>query len=151
MKKLDHKTVVIGIGNIGRQDDGIGWLFLDYLKELNTNIDLEYRYQLQIEDAELISRYCKVFFIDATKETTEHGFYLKPCLPLITYNFSSHAEEPETILRLCNKLYHCNPETSIFGIQGYHWDLKIGLSKKGTVNLNKAKKFFKDKVLINYL
>ena len=52
MKKSDYKTIILGIGNNGRQDDGLGWAFLDFLEEQNTTIDLEYRYQLQIEDAE---------------------------------------------------------------------------------------------------
>ena len=65
MKKSD-KTIVIGIGNNGRQDDGLGWMFLDFLDEQNANIDLEYRYQLQIEDADLISNYDTVIFVDAT-------------------------------------------------------------------------------------
>lgn len=151
MKKLDNKTIILGIGNNGRQDDGLGWLLLDFLQEQNTNIDLEYRYQLQIEDAELISNYDRVIFVDATKEDTEEGFYLEPCLPSEKYSFSTHALAPETILYISNKLYNHNPEASIFGIQGYKWELKIGLSDKGNLNLNKATKYFKDKILIDYL
>lgn len=151
MKKLDHNILVLGIGNNGRQDDGLGWLFLDFLKEQEIALDLEYKYQLQIEDAELISNYDKVIFVDATKENTEDGYYLKPCLPSETYGFSSHALAPETIVYLCHTLYKNHPEVSILGIQGYAWELKIGLSKKGVVNFNKAKKYFKDTVLINYL
>jgi hydrogenase maturation protease len=151
MKKLDHNILVLGIGNNGRQDDGLGWLFLDFLKEQDSTIDLEYKYQLQIEDAELISNYDKVIFVDATKEITEDGFYLKPCHPSEKYGFSTHALAPETILYLSNTLYNQHPEASILGIQGYQWELKIGLSKKGVVNFNKAKKYFKDTVLINYL
>ena len=150
MKKSD-KTIVIGIGNNGRQDDGLGWMFLDFLDEQNANIDLEYRYQLQIEDADLISNYDTVIFVDATKEETEDGYYLKPCHPSEKYSFSTHALEPETILYLSKKLYDHNPDTSIFAIQGYDWELMFGLSKKGTINLDKAKKYFKDTVLINYL
>ena len=151
MKKSDNKTIILGIGNNGRQDDGLGWSFLDFLDDQHSNIDLEYRYQLQIEDAELISIYDTVIFVDATKEYTKDGFYLNPCHPSEKYSFSTHVLKPETILYLSNKLYDHNPRASIFGIQGYDWELKIGLSEKGSVNLNKAKKYFKDKVLINYL
>ena len=150
MKKSD-KTIVLGIGNNGRQDDGLGWMFLEFLEEQNTDIDIEYRYQLQIEDADLISNYDRVIFVDATKEDTDDGFYLKPCLPSEKYSFSTHALEPETILYLANKLYDHNPDASIFAIQGYDWELKIGLSEKGTINLDKAKKYFEDTVLIDYL
>ena len=150
MKKSD-KIIILGIGNNGRQDDGPGWSFLDFLDEQNTNIDLEYRYQLQIEDSELISKYDTVIFVDATKEETEKGFYLKPCHPSEKYSFSTHALQPETILYLSKKLYDHNPDASIFAIQGYDWELMIGLSEKGTINLEKAKKYFEYNVLINYL
>jgi hydrogenase maturation protease len=150
MKKLDN-ILILGIGNNGRQDDGLGWLFLDFLESENSNVDIEYRYQLQIEDADLISKYDTVIFVDATKEDTEHGFYLKPCHPSEKYSFSTHALEPETILYLSHKLYNHNPDASIFTIQGYNWELKIGLSEKGMINLDNAKKYFKDTVLIKYL
>ena len=150
MKKSD-KIIILGIGNNGRQDDGLGWMFLDFLEEQNSDIDIEYRYQLQIEDADLISNYDTVIFVDATKEETEEGFYLKPCHPSEKYSFSTHALAPETVLYLSHKLYDHNPDASIFAIQGYDWELKMGLSEKGTLNLEKAKKYFKDSVLIKYL
>jgi hydrogenase maturation protease len=150
MKKSD-KIIIVGIGNNGRQDDGLGWMFLDFLEEQNADIDIEYKYQLQIEDADLISNYDRVIFVDATKEETDDGYYLKPCLPSEEYSFSTHALNPETIMYLAKKLYNHNPDASIFAIQGYDWELKIGLSEKGTANLDKAKKYFKDNILINYL
>ena len=151
MKKSDNKTIVLGIGNSGRQDDGLGWLFLDFLKAEHTDFDIEYRYQLQIEDAELISNYEKVIFIDATKDETEAGFYYKSCHPSEKYSFSTHALEPETILYLSKKLYNHKPEASIFAIQGYDWELKIGLSEKGNENLNRAKQYFKENILAKNL
>ncbi|MDH5413234.1 MAG: hydrogenase maturation protease [Flavobacteriaceae bacterium] len=148
MRNLDNKILVLGIGNTGRQDDGLGWLFLDFLKSQKTSYVLEYRYQLQIEDAELISRYDEIIFVDATKEKTYDGFFLKPCQASDKYSFSTHALAPETILYLCNKLYGHDPQSTIFGIQGYEWELKIGISSKASHNLDEAKKYFIDKVLI---
>jgi len=52
MRKKDRKKAIIfGIGNNSRQDDGLGWMFLDFLEGQNKNIALEYEYQLQIEAA----------------------------------------------------------------------------------------------------
>ena len=146
-----NNILVIGIGNNSRQDDGMGWLFLEFLNGLQADIDLEYRYQLQIEDADLISKYDQVIFVDATKEKTEDGFYLKPCKPSEKYGFSTHALNPETILFLSKKLYGLIPKASIFAIQGYDWKLRMGISNKGYLNLEKAKKYFKDTVLIDYI
>ena len=141
---MENKTIVLGIGNIGRQDDGLGWLFLDYLKDEGfKDIEIEYRYQLQIEDAELISNYENVIFIDATKEQTKNGFYYKTCESSDKFGFSSHELVPETILYLANNLYNHNPKAFILGIQGYEWNLEIGLSVEAKVNLNNAKRYFR--------
>ena len=140
---MNNKTIVLGIGNIGRKDDGLGWLFLDYLKKSKfENIDLEYRYQLQIEDAELICNYDTVIFVDAVKNNIEEGFYFKECKPSSKYGFSTHELVPETVLHLANELYQHDLKAHIFGIQGYEWDLEIGLSKKAKINFTKAKKYF---------
>jgi Ni,Fe-hydrogenase maturation factor len=72
----DKDIIVLGIGNTGRQDDGLGWLFLDRLKEAGFEGAMEYRYQLQVEDAELISRYSQVIFVDASKTDLSNGFFL---------------------------------------------------------------------------
>jgi hydrogenase maturation protease len=151
MKKSDLKTLIIGIGNNGRQDDGLGWAFLDILRKEQPLFDLEYRYQLQIEDAEYISGYQHVIFVDATKETTENGFYYKPCMPRESYNFSTHALSPQTIMSLSKTLYDTKVSAWLFAIQGFEWELQIGLSKKGAENLKKASLFFKDEILSNYI
>lgn len=150
MKKTD-KILIIGIGNSGRQDDGLGWLLLDFLNEIEAAFDLEYRYQLQIEDAELISNYGNVIFVDATKEDIKNGYYLKPCSASEKHSFSTHTLRPETVLYLTKTLYNHHPNASIFGIQGYQWELKIGLSKKAKANLDKAQMYFKNNVLIDYI
>ena len=147
MKKLDSNTIIIGIGNNGRQDDGLGWAFMDDLKSSCPQCRWEYRYQLQIEDAELISKYNQVIFIDATKEHTKEGFYFRTCKPHKTYNFSTHALSAETIIYLAKELYAKEIDAHILAIEGYLWELEIGLSDKATQNLNQAIKYFKDRVL----
>ncbi len=139
--KEEDKILVLGIGNIGRQDDGLGWLILDYIVDEFKFVDIEYRYQLQIEDAELASNYSTVIFADATKEEVDEGFYFKKCKASTTYGLSTHALHPETIVGLTNNLYHKYPETFILGIQGYHWELKEGVSEKAIDNLKRAIQF----------
>ncbi len=142
LKEVKHKGIVFGIGNTGRQDDGLGWLFLDHLKSKGFNkYDLEYRYQLQIEDAELISRYQNVLFVDASKDEIEEGFYTKICRPSEKYSFTTHELMPETILFLAQTLYHAKPEAKILAIKGYQWELKNGISKKAMINMKKAEDF----------
>ena len=147
MKKED-KTIVIAIGNCGREDDGLGWAFLDQIKHnLSNNFDIEYRYQLQVEDAELISNYKKVYFVDACKNETKNGFFIKKCLPIETYSFTSHALSPETILHLTTNLYHKKPESFIVGISGKSFQLKMGLTDKAITNLQESVSFFEEECL----
>ncbi len=143
MKKYECKTILIGIGNSGRQDDGLGWAFLDEIgPKLPPNFDVEYRYQLQIEDAELISHYENVFFVDAHKQVLENGVTIEKCLPIETHSFSSHALPPETILFLTKTVYDKNPESYIIGISGESFELEIGLTNNAKNNLDKGMSLF---------
>ncbi|MBK5269785.1 MAG: hydrogenase maturation protease [Bacteroidia bacterium] len=142
--KTDHNRIlIIGIGNSGRSDDGLGWKFVETLQHLKYNfLDYEYRYQLQIEDTVLISRYDTVIFVDASHATLKNGFEIKTCAPANHYFYSSHMQSPETILYLANDLYHKYPETYTLAISGNYWDLKTSLSKEAEKNLKSALAFF---------
>ncbi|REE82328.1 hydrogenase maturation protease [Lutibacter oceani] len=138
MKKLD-KTLIIGIGNNTRQDDGLGWCFLDNLEKEGFNSDnLLYKYQLMVEDAELIGEYETVIFVDACKTELKEGFKLEQLFSAEQVSFSTHAVPPNQILNLCETIYNKKPKAYIIKIQGFNWDIEIGLSKKASLNLNKA-------------
>lgn len=139
MKSNNHKHLIIGIGNVGRQDDGLGWIFLDVIKEtLSDNFDCEYRYQLQIEDAELISTFDSVYFVDAHKDHFDQGFTLKECFPRSNGGFNTHHLAPETVLFIAKKLYNAEPQSYILGISGEQFKLQIGLTEIAQNNLSKA-------------
>lgn len=138
MKKLD-KTLIIGIGNNTRQDDGLGWCFLDNLEKEGFNSDnLLYKYQLMVEDAELIGEYETVIFVDACKTDLEEGFKLEQLFSAKQVSFSTHAVPPNQILNLCETIYNKKPKAYVIKIQGFNWDIEIGLSEKAALNLNKA-------------
>ena len=66
--KTKPATLVIGIGNKGRNDDGLGWNFAAFIEQMRLpKVSIEYRYQLQIEDAYLISQYERIFFADTLR------------------------------------------------------------------------------------
>jgi len=149
MKEEGNNILLIGIGNSGREDDGLGWAFIDHLKpDLPANFDVEYRYQLQIEDAEMISHYQKVYFIDADKTPKTNDFIISECFPKETHHFSSHALPPETILFLTNDIYNKAPKSFVIGISGESYELEIGLTKSAKTNLNKALINFKNNILM---
>ncbi len=148
MKNCETKILLIGIGNSGRSDDGLGWAFLDSIHDtLTGEFDLEYRYQLQIEDAELISNYDVVYFIDAHLDQFAQGYQLDRCLSIRTEHFSTHQLDPRTVVYLCESIYNKHPETYTLGISGKEFELKIGLSADAERNLSNALDFFENKLL----
>lgn len=139
MKNLDSRILLLGVGNSGRGDDGLGWAFLDALdKDIASRVDCEYRYQLQIEDAELISHYDVVYFIDADKKQHENGYQLRKARPRGGYNFSTHQLHPQTVLYLVSRIYHRTPEAYILGISGEIFELEQGLTDYAKENLIQA-------------
>jgi len=143
MKKLD-KTLIIGIGNNTRQDDGLGWCFLDKLTEEGFNEDnLLYKYQLMIEDAELIGEYETVIFVDANKTTNDNGFAIERMYPAEKVAFSTHAVPPNQILNLCATIYNKKPKAYVIKIDGYSWDFTISSTNKAKENLNNSLSYFK--------
>ena len=148
MKGSDSNILIIGIGNSGRSDDGLGWAFIDVLKpKLPGNFHCEYRYQLQIEDAELIAHYQQVYFVDADINQWKEGFRMVPCRPKSAHGFSTHELEPETVVYLSETLYDKIPEAYILGISGLNFDLEMGLTREAETNLKQALKFFEEKIL----
>ena len=143
-----NKVLLIGIGNSGRGDDGLGWKFTDMLKRYKFDfLDYEYRYQLQVEDTLLISRYNTIIFADASHTLLENGFEVKSCTPANHYFFSSHIQSPETILYLANDLYNKKPAAYAVVITGHHWELKTSLSRNAKKNLQSALAFFVEEFL----
>ena len=148
MKEGDNKILIIGIGNSGRVDDGLGWAFIDRIKDIvPDNFSCVYKYQLQIEDAELLSHYSIVYFVDAHIEQWENGYKVIPCYPKDTYSFSTHELSPETVLFLSSTIYNKIPEAYILGISGHSFELEIGLSDKAKENLSNALNYFNEKIL----
>ncbi|MFO7674259.1 MAG: hydrogenase maturation protease [Lutibacter sp.] len=147
MKKLNN-TLIIGIGNNTRQDDGLGWKFLELLENNGFTVDnLVYKYQLMVEDAELISEFDAVIFVDACKSELENGFDFERIYPAEEVSFSTHSVPPNQILNLCETLYAKKPKAYLMKIQGYQWNIEIGLSKKAKTNLNNAFTYFIEKFL----
>lgn len=135
--------MLIGIGNNCRGDDGLGWKFVELIEAMGLDfIDHEYRYQLQVEDAALISKYDVVYFVDASYEKMDMGFELRPCIASDEEQVSSHAQSPGAILKLANNLYQKYPESYVFAIGGESWELQTSLSEAAERNLIEATSFF---------
>lgn len=132
-------TLIVAIGNDGREDDGLGWAFAASLEKTESyRGSIEYRYQLQVEDADLIRSFGRVLFVDASREALPDGFRLSLCLPAAETSFTTHSVSPPVILAVAGALFGDAPQAYLLGIQGYRWELKKGLSAEGRRNLARA-------------
>lgn len=133
-------SLIYGIGNVGRRDDGLGWAFVDWLEAEASCPEAEIRrhYQLHLEDAELISHKKRVLFVDATKDTSVKSFALERAEPKMDFSFTSHAISIPSVMATCWQCFHYLPEVYVLAIRGYQWELEMGLTQKAERNLNEA-------------
>lgn len=151
-KTKSLKILLIGIGNDSRGDDGLGWLFLDALeKEFGDILDFEYKFQLQVEDAEMLKRYDVVFFADASEKHYSNGFLIEPCKAAGEYYYSSHLQSPETVLYLTHTLYGAYPDAFLITISGNSWELGEKPGRDAIRNLNLALDEFSRSWLPKYI
>lgn len=134
-----YPTLLLAIGNDARQDDGLGWAFA---QALETNPPpgwrLEYRYQLQVEDAALIAEYEQVIFADATHEALPMGYAFGRLAPAVSFAFTTHALPPAAVLALCQQVYERSPRAWLLAIAGVQWELGPGLSHTAQQHLQAA-------------
>ena len=138
---LDNDSCLIyGIGNVGRQDDGLGWAFVDGLEAegLCSNAEMHKNYQLLLEDAELISNKERVLFIDATKEASVASFTLGRAVAKMDFSFTSHAVSIPAIMATCQRCFQRLPEVHVLAIRGFEFELAMGLTPAAQRNLDGA-------------
>lgn len=140
----NDSCLIYGIGNIGRQDDGLGWAFVDWLQAqgLCASAEMQRGYQLLLEDAELISTKRRVLFIDATKERTVESFTVERAAPRMDFSFTSHAISIPAIMATCQQCFDRLPIVDVLAIRGYEFELKMGLTHGAKQNLNDATAHF---------
>ena len=136
----DDSCLIYGIGNIGRQDDGLGWAFVDWLQAegLCSRAEMQRNYQLLIEDAELISNKERVLFVDATRDVSVASFTLERAVPKMDFSFTSHAVSIPAIMATCQQCFDRLPLVHVLAIRGFEFELEIGLTRVAQQNLDDA-------------
>jgi hydrogenase maturation protease len=138
-----ERTLLLAIGNSGRQDDGLGWAFGEALERTGLfRGTVRYRYQLQVEDAALVSTFDHVIFVDACREPLANGFDWRPQPPAPVFHFTTHALPPGAVLFLCQSLYEHLPKAHCLLVEGRAWELATGLTPPAREHLDRALRFF---------
>ena len=145
------KILVIGIGNPGRGDDGLGPAIVAGLTGTKAealpegavlavpgrSVEAVWKYQLNIEDAHLIRDYEAVVFADASREDGEPVSF-RPLRPAPAVAFTTHALAPAAVLALCEELYGAVPEARLLAVRGHSWEPADGLSAEARSGLRSA-------------
>jgi hydrogenase maturation protease len=138
----DKRILVYGFGNPGRQDDGLGYGFVKEIEAKKIpNLDIDFNYQLNIEDASNISEYDIVVFVDASLRV-EEDFSFAPLIPAEETRHTTHAISAQAVLHLCKQIYDKTPESYLIEIKGHEWELDENLTPKSQAALTKALQFF---------
>lgn len=133
---IHNEVLVFGIGNPLRGDDGLGFAFVNQLKE-DKNIHLKHAYQLNIEDAEVIQQYKKVIFVDAAVDL-EKDFKIVYMSPKSQTQFSSHSLDIPTVMSICLEVYQRLPTVILLKIKGDKFGLNDQLSELSKKRLDLA-------------
>ena len=139
-KVKDKNFLLIGYGNPGRLDDGLGPVLAERIAAMNLDgLDVEIDYQLNIEHAEQLKDYKVVIFVDA--DTAGAGpFWVKKIGPQADHVvYTSHAMKPESVLAVGRDLFDAQTEAFLVGIRGYDFnEYEEKLSLLAQKNLDKA-------------
>jgi hydrogenase maturation protease len=138
------RALVIGFGNPGRMDDGLGPALAEKVESWQKpSVVALADYQLNIEHAAEVAESDLVIFIDASTEATP-PFCFYRLEPANRQAFTTHAMVPETVLETCRKVYGKAPPAFILAVRGDRFELGEGLSSGAKQNMEKSEKFLSD-------
>ena len=147
MTRGDDRVLVIGYGNPGRLDDGLGPALAEAIAQKQLpGVTVDANYLLTVEDASDISEHEVVVFADAAVRGAE-PFFFREVNPKAELGFSSHHMEPEAVLGLAHDMFGAQTRGYALGIRGYEFDEFGGqLSDGATNNLHEAIAFLTDRI-----
>jgi hydrogenase maturation protease len=148
------KTLVLGVGNPGRRDDGLGPALVERLAGsrpperavvgiFGGSAEAFWAYQLNIEDAACVRDYDRIVFADAAEEAAS-PVELRPLTPAATIAFTTHELAPASVLALGEDLYGRRADGFLLAIRGSEWDFAEGLSAGAARNLAEAERRLRD-------
>ncbi|MDR3523402.1 MAG: hydrogenase maturation protease [Acetobacteraceae bacterium] len=140
------RVLVLGYGNPGRQDDGLGPALVAEMERLGwPNLTALDTYQLNIEDAMDVAAHDIVWFVDAAK-TGDAPFAVHEVWPAPRIEFTSHLARPEAILAIARQYYGASPKAFLLAIRGYAFEFIEALTPQAADNLQDAVAMLTDRI-----
>ncbi len=143
MSAAPVRVLLIGFGNPGRGDDGLGPAFAEAVQHLNLpEVTVESDYQLNVEDAAAIAAHDVAVLVDADASGPA-PFAFRVIEPKSELSVSTHSAEPGAVVALARDLFHGRAEAYILGIRGYVFDHFVEtLTEQAAANLRAALDWF---------
>lgn len=119
MNRRRETVLLIGYGNPGRLDDGLGPALAARVESLALpGVTVQADYQLCLEDSEAAARHDVVIFADAATSGAE-PFSFHRVEPASCLGFSTHVLQPEAVLGFAQQLFGARTDGYTLGIRGY--------------------------------
>lgn len=147
------RTLIFGYGNPDRQDDGVAWHVMVYLKKLfayPTPEEIEddfgsaenpaFVFQLQLtpEIAEDLALYDRVCFLDAHTGAVPEVIHKRDLLPLFTHSPLTHHLTPDSLLAIMESIFGKTPESILVSVRGYSFQFTHSLSEAASLLVPQA-------------
>jgi len=140
------RTLVLGYGNPGRQDDGLGPAVAAGIEGLGwPGLTAHDNYQLNIEDAVDVAEHDVVWFVDAAK-VGPSPYCVRDLSPASTIEFTSHIMRPEAVLAIAGQCYDRFPRAFLLAIRGYQFEFVEALTPGAAENLDVALTMLKARI-----
>ncbi len=136
------KVLLIGYGNPGRLDDGLGPALATAVEKLGIpGVTVEVDYQLNVEDAAAVAQHDVAVFADADVAGPE-PYWFRRIEPKQAWSFSTHSVEPAALMAMAQQMFGAKTDGYILGIRGYEFN-EFGerLSDQARSNLAAATAF----------
>ena len=145
-RQVSPRILVLGYGNPGRQDDGLGPAAVAQIENLGLpGVTASDGYQLVIEDSVEIAAHDVVWFVDAARTGAE-PYEVHALSPALDIAFTSHLVKPEVLLAIAKQYYGKSPEAHLLGIRGYEFEFLEGLTVRARGNLALAMVLLRDQL-----
>jgi len=133
--------LVIGYGNPGRLDDGLGPALAGAVERLHLpHVTVDIDYQLNVEHAAAVAAHRTVILLDASVDGAE-PFSFRPILPARapSVDFTSHSLPPRNLLALARDLFNARTAAYSLAVRGYRFNaFREELSPGARRNLDAA-------------
>lgn len=134
---------MIGFGNPGRGDDGLGPALVEAVRDLDLpGVEVRVVYQLAVEHAADVAAAAEVIFVDATVDPECRPFAFERVYPEPGLDFTTHALAPTRVVALAEELFGARPPVWLLTIAGTRFEaFEEELSEAARANLATALDF----------